>query len=167
MNRPLIIIGAVTGAFFLYHTLSNAFQDTWDAKTNAIIAKLHPKIRKSVARTINSLYKKGIKVKIISGLRTFSQQNKLYNQGRTTSGSIVTHAKAGQSYHNYGLAIDTMYPKAHADEVVKEFKKNGFEWGGDFKNIDDPAHFQKRFGYTWQQFLSRNKYIPSTNYPVF
>jgi len=39
-------------------------------------------------------------------LRTHAEQDKLYAQGRTVKGSIVTNARGGQSYHNYGLAID-------------------------------------------------------------
>jgi len=167
MNRPLTIISAVIGAIFLIDLLKVDFKPTWDAKTNEKIATLHPKIRKDVAQVINSLHKKGIFVKVISGLRTFEHQNALYAQGRTTAGNIVTKAKAGQSYHNYGLAIDTIYPKAQESTVVQAFKRKGFEWGGNFGNFPDPPHFQKRFGYTWTNFLTRNKYIRGTHYPIF
>lgn len=39
-------------------------------------------------------------------LRTNAEQEDLYAQGRTKPGKIVTYARGGQSYHNYGLAID-------------------------------------------------------------
>lgn len=61
----------------------------------------------------------------------------MYNQGKKTTGDIVTNAKAGKSYHNYGLAIDVceikegkanlsldMYKK-----VAPYAKKEGFTWG--------------------------------------
>lgn len=39
-------------------------------------------------------------------LRSNDEQTLLYAQGRTSPGHIVTNAKAGQSAHNYGLALD-------------------------------------------------------------
>jgi peptidoglycan L-alanyl-D-glutamate endopeptidase CwlK len=43
---------------------------------------------------------------VIEGLRSYSEQTKLWNQGRTTRGRIVTNAKAGYSMHNFGEALD-------------------------------------------------------------
>jgi hypothetical protein len=45
----------------------------------------------------------------ISGLRSMEEQTKLYDQGRKTPGAIVTNARAGSSFHNYGLATDWGY----------------------------------------------------------
>lgn len=45
-------------------------------------------------------------VEVTAGFRTIEEQNKLYAQGRTTTGKIVTNAKGGQSFHNHGLAVD-------------------------------------------------------------
>ena len=42
----------------------------------------------------------------ISGTRTFPEQTALWRQGRFTPGKIVTNALAGQSAHNYGIAVD-------------------------------------------------------------
>src|SRR3990167_2317807 len=39
-------------------------------------------------------------------LRSFAEQIRLYAQGRTQPGDIVTYAKPGQSAHQYGLALD-------------------------------------------------------------
>lgn len=41
-----------------------------------------------------------------SGLRNAAEQEKLYAQGRTAPGPIVTQARAGESAHNFGIAID-------------------------------------------------------------
>ena len=102
-------------------------------------------------------------------LRTCAEQDGLYAQGRSKPGSIVTNAKGGQSYHNYGLAIDIVllvdkdkngsFETASWDlktdfdgdgksdwmEVVSIFKRYGYEWGGDWKFVDAP-HFQKTLG---------------------
>jgi peptidoglycan LD-endopeptidase CwlK len=71
-----------------------------------IIEGLHPKIRPMAIAFIAKAKTAGIDIKITAGMRTFEEQEKLYNQGRTTPGNIVTKAKPGQSFHNYGLAID-------------------------------------------------------------
>jgi peptidoglycan L-alanyl-D-glutamate endopeptidase CwlK len=39
-------------------------------------------------------------------LRTGAEQDALYAKGRTAPGAVVTHARANQSAHQYGLAID-------------------------------------------------------------
>lgn len=44
--------------------------------------------------------------KLFMGLRDFETQDELYAQGRTMPGKIVTNAKGGDSWHNYGLAAD-------------------------------------------------------------
>lgn len=103
----------------------------------------------------------------------------------------VTNAKGGQSIHNYGLALDIVLIKdkdgngsfetaswedtvdfdkdGKADwmEVVNILKANGWEWGGDWSSFKDKPHFQKDFGYTWQQLqakLNDGDFIPGTNY---
>lgn len=39
-------------------------------------------------------------------LRSMQEQDELYAHGRTAPGAIVTNARAGQSAHNFGLALD-------------------------------------------------------------
>lgn len=67
---------------------------------------LNPKVAAMCAAFIDECKKLGIDVLITSTLRDNESQNALYAQGRTVKGSIVTNAKAGQSFHNYGLAFD-------------------------------------------------------------
>ncbi|MFB4163977.1 M15 family metallopeptidase [Alteribacillus sp. JSM 102045] len=38
--------------------------------------------------------------------RFVEEQNNLFAQGRSEHGNVVTNAEGGESYHNYGLAID-------------------------------------------------------------
>jgi hypothetical protein len=45
----------------------------------------------------------------ICGLRTIEEQEKLYAQGRTTKGPIITNSKPGFSFHNFGCASDWGY----------------------------------------------------------
>jgi len=104
----------------------------------------------------------GITIEIISGLRSWAQQAALYAQGRTKPGPIVTKARAGSSWHNYGLAIDlglfaggkyfdACNPKK-ADSIYKELgalaATRGIEWAGNWKSFPEGPHFQNRFDMT-------------------
>lgn len=114
-------------------------------------------------------------------LRTFAEQDALYNQKPK-----VTKAKGGQSYHNYGLAVDIVLllndgkvaswdtladfdgdGLADWQEVVYVFGLFGWEWGGNWKTFPDKPHFQKTFGLTISECLNRHntgQVISETNY---
>lgn len=146
------------------------------------VAKLHPKIRDEVRQLIEAAEAKfppSIAVRVVQGLRTFAEQDALYAQGRTKPGNRVTNSKAGQSYHNFGLAIDfaILYDKdgngtyetlswdvmkdfdkdgvADWMEVVDVFEEAGYTWGGRFVSIKDNPHFEKHFGIHWKELLRR------------
>ena len=71
------------------------------------IARLHPQVRGLIRKFINDVYiKHQVQLVIVQDYRTYAQQDALYAKGRTTSGSIVTNAKGGQSNHNFALAVD-------------------------------------------------------------
>ncbi|MFK8014206.1 MAG: peptidoglycan-binding protein [Gammaproteobacteria bacterium] len=137
---------------------------TWDPVTDARIQTLHPALRAQAAAFVNQVEAQlGIQVRVTSGLRTFAEQTDLYNQGRTTPGNIVTNARAGRSYHNYGLAIDivpinaqgqAVWNTPHWDALGQLGKQMGFEWGGDFRTISDRPHFQMDFGNSTSELLS-------------
>lgn len=101
----------------------------------------------------------GHAVRIVEGFRTLEKQTQLYNQGRTTPGSIVTNAKAGESFHNYGVAVDFVFRKEGYNATQKQWemlgrvgKAQGFEWGGDWKQFVDRPHFELRLGYSLSDF---------------
>lgn len=137
-----------------------------DPITVSRILQIHPKLRSELTEIYTQI------CMALTGrafcrfayvLRTFDEQNKLYAQGRTMPGKVVTNAKAGQSYHNYGLAVDIVLiidgkeaswsttedfdRDGIADwmEIVKIFKQYGWEWGGDW-HFKDLPHFQKTLG---------------------
>ncbi len=147
------------------------------------IQLLHPKLREEAIELYEEICTTltGISsCRFTHTLRTFAEQDALYAQGRTKSGSIVTKAKGGQSYHNYGLAIDIVLildtdnngtfetaswdnkkdfdkdGRADWQEVVSIFKRYGYEWGGDWKFKDTP-HFQKTFGKSINDLLQLHK----------
>ena len=153
-----------------------------DNVTAQRIALLHPKVRNEAAALINeanALLTTHSQIRVVQGLRTFAEQDALFAKRPR-----VTKAKGGQSLHNYGVAVDfcliidgkevSWDLKKDWDgdkiadwmEVVSVFRKAGWEWGGTWKFTDNP-HFQKTFGYTWQQLLQKHNnhdFIAGTKY---
>jgi peptidoglycan L-alanyl-D-glutamate endopeptidase CwlK len=148
------------------------------------ILKLHPKIREEVLKMyreqIYPALTGGVYCRITHTLRTFEEQNELYKLGRTklfdaddNRIGIVTNAKGGQSWHNWGLAIDVVIMSSRTAiwdvsvdldkdgkrdwfEVIDIFKRNGWEAGADWKGkLRDFPHFQKTFGYTIKDMLKK------------
>jgi peptidoglycan L-alanyl-D-glutamate endopeptidase CwlK len=142
------------------------------------IALLHPKLRDEALAIYEEICESltGSLCRFSYTLRTFAEQDRLFAQGRTTKGARVTNARGGFSYHNYGLALDIVLlldrdkngtfetaiwdvkgdfdrdGRADWIEVVNIFKQYGWEWGGDWRFVDNP-HFQKTFGYSVRQLL--------------
>jgi peptidoglycan L-alanyl-D-glutamate endopeptidase CwlK len=146
-----------------------------DAITLLRIGLLHPNIRAEVRELylqINTALPKGVRLRFAQTLRTFKEQDDLFNQRPK-----VTNAKGGQSIHNYGLAFDIviLYDKDNNGtfetasweldnnfmRVVNFFKTKGWSWGGDWKSFKDYPHFEKTFGNTWQSLISRKRRVDS------
>lgn len=145
------------------------------------INTLHPAIRGEVVELYtkaSALMPEGIIIRITQALRSIEYQNKLYAQGRTAPGKIVTNAMGGRSYHNYGLAFDFCLIKDgkvswEVDKnwqlVASVFKNADYIWGGDFKRFKDYPHLEKTFGYNWRGLLDKyNKklFIEGTEYVI-
>ena len=135
--------------------------DDMDKHSERRLQSLHPKIRTKVREFLEDAERQGLTLRITSGLRTWEEQNKLFAQGRTAGGKKVTNARGGQSWHNYGLAIDVVQMvgstpvwKADWNKIGEIGEKHGFEWGGRWKFVDKP-HFQMRFGLTIAQAQAR------------
>ncbi|MFC5402567.1 M15 family metallopeptidase [Cohnella soli] len=130
------------------------------------VTGLHPVVAAGRDKLVAQAAKLGIQVVITDGFRSSQEQDALYRKGRGDGGTIVTKAKGGESYHNYGLAIDFALRtpagkviwdmkydgngNGRADwlEVVAIAKKLGFAWGGDWKSFKDYPHLQMDFGYS-------------------
>lgn len=143
-----------------------------DARSEKVLATLHPQVQPLMrsflvaAKAIAA--KSGLEVKAISGLRSYAEQDALYAKGRTAPGSIVTKARAGYSWHNFGLAIDVgvfsadgkTYHGSHAlyDELGPLGQSLGLEWGGRWKFRDEP-HYQ--FRPEWAHGLAEREFLAS------
>ncbi|WP_082411887.1 M15 family metallopeptidase [Thalassobacillus devorans] len=128
--------------------------------------ELHPAVAEKRDELIDRAADKGIDVVITEGFRTIEEQEEIYERGRSEDGDIVTYAEGGESYHNYGLAIDFALRKENGDiiwdteydgndngdsdwmEVVDIAKELGFDWGGDWRRFKDYPHLQMDLGYS-------------------
>lgn len=121
---------------------------------------LNPKVAAMCAAFIDECKKQGVDVLITSTLRDNESQNALYAQGRTTKGAIVTNARGGQSFHNYGVAFDfcpIVNGKCQWNDA-ELFKRCGIiaesiglEWSGRWAGkMKETAHCQYTGGLTIQ-----------------
>jgi peptidoglycan L-alanyl-D-glutamate endopeptidase CwlK len=136
----------------------------FDARTERNIATLMPPAQKVARLFMAAASKFPLAVRIISGSRTYAEQDALYAIGRTveTKRKPVTNAKGGRSNHNFGIAWDVgifeadgryMTGATKADNVayadLGKFAKSevkALEWGGDWKSFVDPPHYQLATG---------------------
>lgn len=138
------------------------------------IANLHPALRDEVYEIYKDICEAltgKAMCRFAYTLRTIPEQDDLFKIGRrgVKGEKVVTNAKGGQSYHNYGLALDIVLikdtngdgkyetaswetnvdfdgdGKSDWQEVVQIFKRYGWEWGGDW-NFSDKPHFQRTMG---------------------
>lgn len=140
---------------------------TFDARTENNLATLVPKAqeaaRKFMEEVTEALKPHGVEVKIISGSRTYAEQNVLYAKGRTAPGPRVTNARGGYSNHNFGIAWDIGLFKNGKYLEESPFytvcgrigETLGLEWGGSWKSIQDEPHFNLRTGLTLAQMRDR------------
>jgi peptidoglycan LD-endopeptidase CwlK len=134
---------------------------SFDPRTEKAIATLLPPAQQA-ARKFMTLAKTKFDVKLLSGLRTYAEQNALFAQGRTKPGSIVTKARGGFSNHNFGIAWDVgifvngKYLTGRNAQEEAQYKNlaalimpklgDVLTWGGDWKTIQDRPHYQLKAG---------------------
>ena len=115
------------------------------------ITLLHPEVQAIIPKFLDECKKQGLIVKVTDTVRTKAEQDKLYAQGRTEPGNIVTWVKYPYSNHNWGMAFDVCRNDgkgAYNDsdgwfkKVGQVGKSFGLEWGGDWKGTPDKPHFE-------------------------
>jgi peptidoglycan L-alanyl-D-glutamate endopeptidase CwlK len=108
----------------------------------------------------------GIDIKVISGTRTYAEQDALYAIGRTVSGPRpVTNAKAGFSNHNFGIAFDIgVFEGTNYLGESPKYKtvgalgiQIGLFWGGSWQSFHDEPHFELKP--TWAKDLSESEMV--------
>ena len=102
----------------------------------------------------------GVPLLVTCTYRSPEEQEALYAQGRTKPGPKVTNAHAGQSAHNYGLALDfvplvngkPVWDGEHpawrvAGTLAPKF---GLEWAGTWTTFREFPHVQVP---NWKEFI--------------
>ena len=127
------------------------------------VKDLLPLVKRKADKLVKEMELFGFPIRITEGYRSLERQNELYAQGRTKPGAIVTKAKAGESLHNYGVAIDVVFRKQGYDATPDQWlamasvaEGQGFEWGGSqvwvSAGFQDKPHLEMRLGYSLKDF---------------
>lgn len=128
---------------------------TFDPRTERSIQTLHLRAQEAARACLTAIRAAGINARIISGTRTYAEQNALFRKGRFGNPPPkVTNARGGQSNHNFGIAWDIGIftqngaylgesphynqagPAALAAGII------GLEWGGNWTDFVDRPHYQ-------------------------
>ncbi|WP_376708015.1 M15 family metallopeptidase [Peribacillus frigoritolerans] len=139
---------------------------------------MNPVVKASALEMVERAYNEGITVQISAGYRSLEEQANLFGQGRVYSYKgknysnlakpIVTNAKPGQSYHNYGLAIDFFIVSDDGKKAIWTVnskwqrvaaigKELGFIWGGDWTSFKDYPHLEMTGGLSHTQLQAGKK----------
>ena len=119
-----------------------------------LLAALTPETQVFALQVTTRAAAEGIGLTLTSGKRSCAEQNRLYAQGRTAPGPVVTGAKGCLSWHVQGCAFDfkpTPATDTNYRRVGAIAKALGGRWGGDFPNFYDPGHLENHPGKTIEQ----------------
>lgn len=142
-----------------------------DPRSETNIKTILPEVQILARSLLHAAADTGITIKVISGTRTYAQQDAIYLRGRANLAKVnaarkaaglgpisasdnknVTNAQSGHSNHNFGIAFDigVFQGAKYLDNsplykaVAVLGKQLGLTWGGDWKSIDDEPHYELR-----------------------
>ncbi len=128
-----------------------------DAISEARLSLVWPLLAAKIHTLAEMLLQEGIEIRVVQGLRSWTAQDALYAQGRTAPGAVVTNCKGGDSYHNFGMAVDCVPSQFAPDQpynpdwnpVHPTWKRMesvalslGLTAGCNFRTFPDNPHFQ-------------------------
>lgn len=142
-----------TGWTYFFHKLS--YSPIMTHKTDKVNARslekwgLIPSLEKKAELFLEKAKQAGFNLKITQGFRDPAYQDKLYAQGRTLPGKIVTNATGKTSKHCLGKAFDIAfvgkdpYPKNANWKTIADIGVScGLKAGYYFKSFKDMLHFE-------------------------
>lgn len=126
-------------------------------RANRDTTLLAPFFQTRLLMALNECHDHGYPILVTEAYRGPARQNYLFEQGRTREGKRVTDAKAWESFHQYGLAVDLAFlngrkpywpdPKDSLWERVHQiFERFSFE---DISR--ERAHVQITAGMPWKE----------------
>lgn len=129
-----------------------------DALSEARLAEVEPTLAARVRQMADQLAEENIVIRVVQGLRSWSEQAALYAKGRNADGNVVeksevvTNAKPGTSWHNYALAVDVAPFDANIPDwnlehpawkrIVAVGESVGLASGSQWRTFPDWPHFQ-------------------------
>lgn len=137
-----------------FHARCNSIaqaEGQFDDRSERNIRALQTDVQALCRRSLKRLLAAGFDARVISGTRTYAEQNALFRQGRFGNpGLVVTKARGGQSWHNFGMAWDIglfqggqyLTTAGKYNAAAPHAKLPGIEWGGDWTSFKDPPHYQ-------------------------
>jgi D-alanyl-D-alanine carboxypeptidase len=120
---------------------------------------VYPRFADKIYKLSTLMAAEDLHITVAQGLRTVDEQDELYAKGRDSEGNVVdkakvvTNARGGNSWHNFGLAVDC-YPADQAGGVDwnpqhPDWKRMealgvslGLTSGANWIRIVDAPHFQ-------------------------
>ena len=137
-----------------YDEYASNLSDNYIIDENGYVSlvNVHPELKVKMRELIDACESEGINIRITQDLRSVSEQDALYSQGRDgNEGSVVTNAKGSDyaSNHQWGVAFDVCINDSNdaynidlLERVGEIGKSIGLEWGGDWTDFPDYPHFQ-------------------------
>ncbi|MFZ5669867.1 MAG: M15 family metallopeptidase [Pseudomonadota bacterium] len=161
-------VDAAEDAFIARTEAIRAEHGRVDPRSEAAIATLTPEAQVAARRFMAAAREMPLTCRILSGTRTYAEQDTLYAIGRTRERNRkpVTRARGGQSNHNFGVAWDvglfeggTYYAGAtraqmdayRALAARAKAAVPDLAWGGDWKSFPDAPHYELKTGKTVAQ----------------
>jgi len=126
---------------------------TFDAASESNIITLLPLAQVEARKFLIIAKDNNQDIRILSGTRTYDEQDSLYQHGRNgDTRPIITNARGGQSNHNFGIAWDIGI-FANGSYVENDIPYKSFaaislplmktiEWGGNWISFKDYPHYQ-------------------------
>jgi peptidoglycan L-alanyl-D-glutamate endopeptidase CwlK len=155
-------------AFEHFYEAIKVSDGAFDARSEGCIVTLNPKAQTLARACLHAIRKNGIDARIISGTRSYEEQDKLFRQGRFGNpGQVVTNARGGQSNHNFGIAWDigifdpkgkyltNSPPYLKAGKIAMTAGIAHLEWGGNWRTFKDQPHYQFATGLSISQIRAR------------
>ncbi len=127
---------------------------TFDGRSESSIRTLVCKAQREARKFLQLSRSAGLDIRILSGTRTYKEQDDLYAHGRNgDTQPEITNARGGESNHNFGIAWDIgifdqqgIYCTdeapycAFAEKVLAT--NDAIEWGGNWHTFRDYPHYQ-------------------------